>query len=293
MFPDFIPQSAKQLTESSSVEMAQKIQRQKIATPLHRQPISTAYANEGTGNPVLLLHGFDSSVLEFRRLLPILASGYETWAVDLLGFGFSDRLPELIYSPKTIKIHLACFWKSLVAQPVVLVGASMGGAAAIDFALSYPQAVRKLVLINSVGFTGSFPLGPYLQPPLDFLAVEFWRQRKLQSLFWSSLGLADAVTVDAIRCASLPLEMPRWSQAIASFMASGGYIDLVPKISQVNCPTLILWGERDDILGTADASRFRQAISGSKLVWIRGAGHVPQWEKPQAVAQQIIDFATE
>ena len=292
MFPSFLPESVKQLTEPSSIALAQKIQRRAIATPFHPHPLNTAYVKAGKGNPpILLLHGFDSSVLEFRRLLPMLAAHHETWAVDLLGFGFSDRLEELTYAPKTLKSHLYAVWKTLINQPVILVGASMGGAAAIDLTLNYPEAVHKLVLINSVGFTGSFVIGSYLLPPLDSIAVEFWRQRKLQSLLWSSFGLANSTIVDAIRCAALHLEMPLWSQALASFMASGGYIDLAPRISQIQHPTLILWGERDDVLGTADANKFRQAISHSKLVWLPMAGHVPQWEKPQAVAQQIFEFA--
>jgi pimeloyl-ACP methyl ester carboxylesterase len=63
------------------------------------------------GTPILLLHGFDSSVLEFRRLLPLLATENETWAVDLLGFGFTDRIAGIPFSPSAIKTHLYYFWK--------------------------------------------------------------------------------------------------------------------------------------------------------------------------------------
>ena len=289
MFPQFLPASVNLLSEPSAIKLAQSIQRQPIATPLHQQPIDTASVRFGSGSPILLLHGFDSSVLEFRRLIPLLATDYETWAVDLLGFGFSDR-PHLSYTPKSIKTHLYCFWKTLLNHPVILVGASMGGATAIDFTLTYPEAVDKLVLINSVGFTGSFPFAQFLSPPFDAFAVEFWRQRRVQSLFWGqALNLLDSTAIDAIRCAALPAEMPGWDNAIASFMKSGGYFDLAPKIPQVNKPTLILWGERDDVLGTADAHKFNQAIAHSQLVWLH-SGHVPQWEQPQALAAQILCF---
>lgn len=80
------------LTEATSLALVQQIQHQPVLTPLHETPISTAFVQQGSGNPpVLLLHGFDSSVLEFRRLLPLLAPHHQAWAIDLLGFGFTER----------------------------------------------------------------------------------------------------------------------------------------------------------------------------------------------------------
>ncbi|MEO1377802.1 MAG: alpha/beta fold hydrolase, partial [Cyanobacteria bacterium J06635_10] len=155
MFPKFLPAGVEQLTESASIALAQTIEQTSLTTPLSEQSINTTYVHQGSGGtPFLLIHGFDSSVLEYRRLLPLLAAQNETWAVDLLGFGFTDRLAGIKFNPNDIKTHLHCFWKNLINQPVILVGASMGGAAAIDFALTYPEIVEKLVLIDSAGLTG-------------------------------------------------------------------------------------------------------------------------------------------
>ncbi len=128
MLANFLPDLIKQLTESTSIALAQSIERQAIATPLNEQPIDTTYVRQGSGGtPILLLHGFDSSVLEFRRLLPLLTAQNQTWALDLLGFGFTDRLAGIPFSAAAIKTHLYYFWKTLIDQPVILVGASMGG----------------------------------------------------------------------------------------------------------------------------------------------------------------------
>lgn len=127
MFPNFLPVAVGQLTEPTSIALAQSIQNQAIATPLTNQPITTTYVHQGSGGtPILLIHGFDGSVFEFRRLLPLLAEDNETWAVDLLGFGFTDRIAGIQFSPLAIKTHLYYFWKTLINQPVILVGASMG-----------------------------------------------------------------------------------------------------------------------------------------------------------------------
>lgn len=293
MFASFLPSDVKYLKEPKSIALAQSIERRPIVTPLSPMPqrvIATAYVHQGRGGtPILLLHGFDSSVLEFRSLIPLLAADNETWAVDLLGFGFTERITGIAYSPATIRTHLYHFWK-VINQPVMLVGASMGGAAAIDFALTYPDAVKQLVLINSVGFSGDFPLGRFLFPPLDYLAVEYWRQRKLQALFFSSIGNLELGSLEAIRCSALHLEMPGWHEAMITFMKSGGYSNLVAKIAQIDQPTLILWSEADETLGIDDAVKFQRAIAHSQLIWLKNCGHVPQLEQPEITAEHLLAF---
>ncbi len=107
MLANFLCQFAEKLTEPTLIALAQAIQQQAITTPLNTEAIATTYVHQGNGGtPILLLHGFDSSVLEFRRLLPLLAVENETWAVDLLGFGFTDRIAGRAFSPSAIKIHL-------------------------------------------------------------------------------------------------------------------------------------------------------------------------------------------
>ena len=298
MFPSFLPYEVNLLQENNSITLAKRIKRSQIRTPLSQNAIATSYVCQGTGTPILLLHGFDSSVLEFRALFPLLAAHNQTWAVDLLGFGFTQRLLEIDYNPTTIKTHLYAFWQTLINRPVMLVGTSMGGATAIDFTLSYPHAVEKLVLINSVGFRGDFPLGKLLFPPLDYLAIEYWRQRKLQALFLGSkFGNLNPGEIEAIRCAVLHLEMSNWQAAMISFTKSGGYGDLAGKIAQINTQTLILWGQLDETLPKIDAEKFNSAISQSEhcvnahsqLVWL-DCGHVPHLERSQIVANHLQLF---
>ena len=292
MFPHFLPQEVNFLVERDSIYLARRIKRRSLSTRIAVQDIATAYVKLGTDEtPILLLHGFDSSLLEFRHLIPYLAEKHQTWAIDLLGFGFTERLANLTYSADNIREHLFSFWQSLIKRPVILVGVSMGGAAAIDFTLSYPEAISKLVLINSVGYNGSFPIGRVLSQPIVKLGTEFWRQRRIQSLLWGKpWGLLDEKAEDVIRCAALPSFMPNWDLAINSFTSSGGYDRLTERIASVDKPTLILWGEQDDVLGTAVADKFARAIVGSKLIWLPGMGHSPQWSHPELVAAHILKF---
>ena len=293
MFPSFLPQTVNQLTESTSVALAQNIKQIDIPTPLSDRPIITSYLHQGSGVvPLLLIHGFDSSVFEFRRLIPQISVECETWAVDILGFGFTDRVPDIKISPTTIKTHLYHFWKTLINQPVILVGASMGGAAAIDFTLTYPQVVQKLVLIDSAGIAGGSPLSKLMFPPLGYLATEFLRNPKIrQSISRAAYKNKTLASIDAKTCAALHLEMPNWSKALITFTKSGGYSSFQKKLSTIEQPTLILWGESDEILGTADAKKFQTSIKNSQLIWIENSGHVPHLEQPEITAQRILEWA--
>ena len=293
MFPSFLPSDVEFLTESTSIALAQKIECQDVLTSLCDRPIPTSFVREGGGGPpIMLLHGFDSSVFEFRRLLPLLAEEHETWAMDLLGFGFTHRLPEIPITPSAIKTHLYEFWTQLIQQPMILVGVSMGGAAALDFTLSYPNAVQKLVLIDSAGFAKGPAMGKMMFPPLGYLATQFLRNPRIRQQIslkaYCDRALASA---DASACASLHLQMPGWDRGTIAFTKSGGYNFLADKIEQVEKPTLILWGENDQILGTGDAYKFSEAIASSKLIWIPNCGHVPHLEQPQLSAEHILEWS--
>ncbi|HIK28395.1 MAG: alpha/beta hydrolase [Oscillatoriaceae bacterium SKW80] len=292
MFASFLPPEVSELTESTSISFAERLECQEIMTSMSARPISTSFARQGSGEiPIILLHGFDSSSFEFRRLLPLLAAETETWAIDLLGFGFTERIAEIPFSPKAIKTHLYYFWKTLIEKPAIWVGVSMGGAAAIDLTLSYPEIVKKLVLIDSAGLAKPPVIGKFLFPPLDYLAVEFLRhplvRRKISLKAYYDPKF---VSPDAELCAALHLKAPRWSEALIAFTKSGGYGSFQDNLSRIEQPTLILWGKEDRILGTADALKFKQALANSKLIWIDNCGHVPHLEKPQITARHILDF---
>jgi len=285
-FATWLPEAASALTETTSIALAQQMQQVEVETELSFLPIPTTYVRQGEGQPpVLLLHGFDSSLFEFRRLLPQVAAFRETWAVDLLGFGFTDRTVAPAVSPAAIKQHLYSFWQQQIHQPVVLVGASMGGAAAIDFTLTYPGAVSHLVLLDSAGLAAGPAMGRLMFPPLDRWATAFLQNPGVRRRI-SRQAYADKafVTPDAELCAALHLDCANWSEALIAFTKSGGYNFLSDRIAEITIPTLILWGRQDKILGTKDAARFADILPQATLQWIDDCGHVPHLEKPVAVA---------
>lgn len=301
IFPDFLPQDVEMLTEATSIAFAEKIQRKPIPVTVGNRSftVDTAFVmdfgDQGDSEPrlktpILLFHGFDSSMLEFRRLLPkLVAAGHPTFAIDLLGFGFTDRCGFDEITPEMIKAQLYGFWQAYIGKPVILVGASMGGAAAIDFALSHPEAVSQLVLLDSAGFAKAPVLAKFLVPPLSTWATNFLSSPKVrQQVSLKAYFDSKFVTADAECCAALHLQMPEWSLALAAFTRSGGYGFLSDRIAEISVPTKVIWGRQDRILGTKDAMKFEQTVRHSKLYWMENCGHVPHLEKPEETVQIIL-----
>jgi pimeloyl-ACP methyl ester carboxylesterase len=292
MFPLFLPADVRELTEPDSIELASQIHRIDIATSLLSQPIPTSYIRQGVGGiPIVFLHGFDSSLFEFRRIIPMIAACQEVWAIDLLGFGFTERLPDCPFSSDSIRTHLQAFWQTQIHQPMILVGVSMGGAAAIEFTLKYPEAVEELILIDSAGFSQPPAMGKFLIQPLANLATKFLSNPKVRKGV-SEKAYFDRsfVTADAQLCAALHLKMPRWSEALIDFTRSGGYGYLLDRLSDIQPSALILWGKQDRILGIKPAHQFQDNLPNCQLHWIDNCGHVPHLEQAKITAQLIFDF---
>lgn len=292
MYPSFLPDRVNQLTEPAAINFAQTLTQEAIATPLRPDPILTSFTQAGAGDlPILLIHGFDSSVLEYRYLMPKLAERHEVWAVDLLSFGFTERPAELAFNPETIRTHLYSFWQQKIQRPVLIVGASMGGAVALDFALEYSEAVAQITLLDSAGLAPK-PFSRFLMvPPLDRWATNFLgsmnvRRKICQSAYYDK----SRVNEDAVLCGAMHLDCDRWQETLIAFTKGGGYGSFYPRLKGITQPTLILWGEQDSILGTKDPLKFKEAIADSTLQWIPDAGHLPHVEQTDLVLENILKF---
>ncbi len=168
----------------------------------------------------------------------------------------------------------------------------MGGAAAIAFILTFPEAVEKLVLIDGAGYSSGPMMGRFLTDSLGYWVTEQFlknpsvRQKIGEKAYFNKTFASE----DAQKCAALHLNCPNWSKSLISFTRSGGYPSCKARLSEIQVPTLILWGEGDRILGTKDAARFHRAIPQSKLMWVPGCGHIPHLEKPNITAAAILEF---
>ncbi|KAF8068210.1 zinc finger CCCH domain-containing protein 56 [Scenedesmus sp. PABB004] len=304
--PAFMPAELAEIEEPAALAMAARMRRAPLPIPcLPIPPLETAFVGPSRAQrdalaasapgrpPVVLLHGFDSSCLEFRRLYPLLEPAVETYAVDLVGWGFTDHAPfaaapELVISPQAKREHLHAFWRAHVGRPMALVGCSLGGAIALDFALTYPEAVAKLVLIDAQGFIDG--IGPMASLPRPLAAAGVWVLRTEQlRMAANKMAYHDPclATPDAMRVGRLHTHAPGWTDANVAFMRSGGYA-LSARIPEVTQPALVLWGRQDAILEPRYAAQFEAALPDARLQWVEDCGHCAHLEQPTTTAAAIL-----
>lgn len=260
--------------------------------------------------PLVLVHGFDSSCLEYRRLGPQLADrGFDVYAVDLLGWGFTQLEGVTTFSASAKVEALRSFLDTIVVPPSAssssrrgnvdltywIAGASLGGAAAIEVASSDDPRCGGLILLDAQGFVDGIGPMASLPVPLAKVGVEVLRSVPLRSAAnqMSYCDKAKFATDEAVIVGRLHCMREGWSDALVSFMRSGGFAPS-SKVPQVQVPTLVVWGRQDGILeGTEFAPKFLDALPDAELVWIEECGHVPHLEQPEITAQAIAAFVVE
>jgi pimeloyl-ACP methyl ester carboxylesterase len=212
------------------------------------------YVEAGRGETVLLIHGLNASTFSFRYTIPELAQHYRVVALDLKGFGYSER-PAGGDSSQTAQAALVERVMDLLGiERAAVVGHSMGGAIAMRLALARPERVSRLVLVDSASdremHLGVRP-ATYLR---HLLPVVKGHLRGLGLLF-------------AHHGRDEPLDIERIGQ-----------------------PTLILWGEHDRWLPPERGEELAQRIPNGRLLLVRSAGHMPLEEQPESCNLALLDF---
>ena len=256
----------------------------------------------GKGRPLLLLHGFDSSFLEFRRIAPLLAPHVQLVIPDLFGFGFTPRPGGVAYGPEAVLSHLDALLSRMATdqtfsdqtiadqtvadQTVAVVGASMGGAVAVELARRHPAGIGSLLLLAPAGLTGR-PMP--LPPLLDRLGVWFLSRPGVRRGLCKQAFADPAASVGPPeeQIASLHLQVPGWADALAAFARSGGFAGCgSPLPSQ---PLHVIWGAEDRILRPP----LKQAVLDlleRPVETFEACGHLPHLDHPQRVVDRVLSL---
>ena len=258
----------------------------------------THYEKAGAGDvAVVLLHGFATWSFTWRPTLTALgASGrFTAYAVDMRGFGFTERPGDALYNAEGYARHVEEFIDALGLEDPIIVGHSLGGDVALRVALARPGRVRGLVLVSAAVYLRvpwsasalarmSFP--PFHRTALR-LTASLFLNRALREAYFDpgSAGLSE-VEVNIRK----PLQQAGAEDAFLAMARSRS--DAVPSaaIRQLRVPTLVVWGEEDGIVPLADGRRLAQEVPGAKLVTYPRTGHIPQEEARERFASDLIDF---
>ncbi len=269
------------------------------------------YTVMGTGRPLVLVHGFGASIGHWRKNIPVLAAaGYRVFALDLLGFGGSDK-PPLDYTMQLWEQMLKDFWMAHIQEPAVFVGNSIGALLSLMVVAEHPEIAAGGVLINCAGGLSHRP--HELNPPLRLVMASFNRlvrskltgrvlfnrirqKPQIRRTLLQVYRNPEAVTDELVDLLYAPSCDPGAQQVFASILSAPPGptpAELLPKASH---PLLVIWGADDPWTPITGAKIFQQlSESGQpiKVVPIPNAGHCPHDEVPEVVNRLIVNWLAE
>jgi pimeloyl-ACP methyl ester carboxylesterase len=263
-------------------------------------PATANYVQQGEGSPVIMIHGIAASLHDWDELIPELAkNGYASYALDLLGHGDSPKPDSRAYHIDWLFEHFLNWIKSLhLTQPAILVGHSLGGYIALEYARRVSAWTRGLVLVNPLYSLRQLPAllrRTYRRPHLSSFIVERtprWIFRMIVDMTSMALGHSSGALhslPERVR-AQTALDYMRAAPGIYNVPNTGE--DLTPYLPSISFPTLVVWGDRDQTLAPASFPKLVRAMPRAVGKSIR-AGHTPHQSNAGEFNQMVREFLRE
>ncbi len=250
----------------------------------------------GEGPPLLLLHGLFDSLHTWDALVPLLSTSFKTYAIDLPGFGKSPLPPAWTQSISQTVDAVEPFLNR--PEKVSLVGNSMGAGIALALAQKRPDRVNRLILINPYGLphlpaATKIARSGILKKTLPYLLPKPILEKAARSIYRRSFHNPNRMTTALMDEAVFPFLTTTQKKNLFRFL-DGILPDEINRVDHLlptlPHPTRILWGTEDRWLSFEHASRLVKQIPNCTLIKIHASGHLPQQEKPEEVADQILSF---
>lgn len=250
------------------------------------------YLESGTGKKkhVLFVHGLGSAADRWMKIPDELSSDFHSIAIDLPGFGESDKPEKMDYTIEQFRKIIMSFLKeiSIHDEELILVGHSLGGYITSEIAIQNQNDVRQLVLIDSSGM---------LEQPTTILE-EYFRaamnptQENVRKAFEKMVADPKRIPQPLVDGFIRRINMPNAKYAFESTLVNSATTQIgLNRLKQIsNTPTLIIWGVHDKVIPLEHSKFFKENINDSKLEIIEDAGHAPFAEKPDQVCKLLKNF---
>jgi len=267
---------------------------------IHEQRVT--YRTAGEGAVVLLIHGMAGSATTWKQVMPRLSERFTVVAPDLLGHGRSDK-PAGDYSLGAFASTLRDLLVALGHERATVVGQSLGGGVAMQFAYQYPERCERLVLVGSGGLGREVnPLLRFLSLPGSEAVLRLACAASVRGAIQSVGGLASRV---GLHPAPVVAELWRSYASLADDATRRAFLRTLravvdPRGQAVSAanrlhlaaevPTLIVWGDADPIIPVEHAHAAHASIPGSRLEIFEGVGHYPHCEAPERFVEVLSEF---
>ena len=257
--------------------------------------VTIHFRDQGAGPTLLLLHGVNASLHTWDGWAQALADDFRVISLDLPGHGLTGPDPQRRYTWQETADLVVAFADLLELDQFHLAGNSRGGAIAWHLALDYPDRVHKLILLDSAGlpFEDPVPLALQLQmmpvaKDIASIVTPKWLVRdSVDSVYGNPTGIESSIYQ---RYHDLLLNQGN-RRAASEIMQQTFEQDFRhERLSEINHPTLILWGENDQWIRLKYGERMHALMPNSTFKIYQGIGHVPMEEIPQQTAQDVLQF---
>ncbi len=251
------------------------------------------YHDEGTGEPVILLHGSGPGVTAYanwRLLIPVLSQRFRVIAPDIVGFGYTDHPKNFNYTLDGWMAFVRQFMDALELRSAAFVGNSFGGALSLALATRYPKRVRCFVMMGAAGI--NFQITEGLKKVWGY-TPSFDAMRELMNVFAYRGDLISDEIVESRYRASM---RPGYQEAYAHLFPEPMQEKLdrlclpVEEISQVEVPALLIHGREDVIVPVECSYRGHALLRNSDLHIYSNCGHWTQFEKADEFGALVTSF---
>jgi pimeloyl-ACP methyl ester carboxylesterase len=252
----------------------------------------------GNGMPVVLIHGFMGMIYDWRFNIRELGKHFSVYALDLPGFGYSDKPLNYDYTSNGYAEFIASFLDEYNIHRAVLAGNSMGGQIALMTCLKYPERVAGLVVIDSGGYPRSVEFLPFKLlkvPVIGEISMALVNRTLVKimlkrGIYFDGSFATDEVINNYYNVYGTVNARKMLPTIMRKIMKDEEYI--ASNFKNIKCPTLIIWGAEDKVISPSRAEMFRRDIGNASAMIIPQAGHMPQIEKSKVVNKAVIDFLT-
>ena len=241
---------------------------------------------------LLLMHGFGSSLQAWDDWSLKLEQKYRVIRLDLPGFGLTGASPANDYSEEKDLAILTHFADKLGLEKFSIIGHSMGGKMAWTLAASQPERVQALVLMAPDGFPEAKDIGtkPYEVPAVTGLIKYFLPKYLVRKSIEPAFAEADALSDARVNRYYDMLRAPGVRAAILERSNQTIYTDPVPRLKAIKAPTLLIWGEQDQMIPSTNAKSYASVLSNSTTVLVPKLGHLLQEEQPEKGLTAVMQF---
>lgn len=258
------------------------------------------YRDEGTGFPIVLLHGTASSLLTWDAWNQQLIKNYRVIRMDLPAFGITGPNKNATYSIENYTTFLHQFLSKIQIEKCYLAGNSLGGNIAWNFTANHPEKVAKLILIDASGFPTNKPQPlvfrmartPILNSLFLYFTPKYFIKKNIQEVYADDSKITDELInryhLLALRTGNRQAFIDR-----AKTDSTPNENSNIEKLKNIQTPTLLIWGAKDTWIPLENGKQMDRFLPNSKLVIIENSGHVPMEENPKESLLILKDFLNE